>query len=116
MVTWQIAQISSDHRRIFFISPTTYGTKHTYAHTHTQVLLAVGATAGTVTALALFATQTKMDLTLSGGSLLGLLFALLFASILQVGEGVVCVVNQLSATLIDHCCLRCCVCEYPAGG
>mmetsp|Transcript_8051 Transcript_8051/g.21445 ORF Transcript_8051/g.21445 Transcript_8051/m.21445 type:complete len:249 (+) Transcript_8051:55-801(+) len=47
------------------------------------VLLAVGVTAATVSALALFALNTKMDLTMMGGSLLGLLFTLLFASILQ---------------------------------
>ncbi|KAL6752264.1 inhibitor of apoptosis-promoting Bax1-domain-containing protein [Haematococcus lacustris] len=47
------------------------------------VLLAVGITAGVVMALALFALQTKLDLTAAGGALLALLATLIIASIVQ---------------------------------
>mmetsp|Transcript_4850 Transcript_4850/g.8423 ORF Transcript_4850/g.8423 Transcript_4850/m.8423 type:complete len:250 (-) Transcript_4850:1572-2321(-) len=47
------------------------------------VLLAGGITTGVVAGLALFATQSKVDLTPGGGILMTLLFTLLFASVLQ---------------------------------
>lgn len=47
------------------------------------VLLAGGITAGVVVGLTIFAFQTKVDLTASGGALLSLLLTLILASILQ---------------------------------